>query len=203
MLYGISATHRSILKGMPLPDEKSTKDLVNSILVTLGMKPNNKFGGWVLLIVVVIAVVAAGYAYYIQIIVPERIITPPFTASLYQREYPADKNIINLGGYGTLRPFGNFENPNPSQQVTLALNWTVTVMNKMMAPKSDGAAYFYPKQPEKKDLYTFDVLSQRSHEIKTEGRTFLVTLMVIKDLSENPENPFDTNYEYQFTVSEK
>lgn len=124
--------------------------------------------------------------------------------NLYLRDYPADKNIINLDNVGTLRSWGgSFGNPDPAHQITLALNFPITVLNKMIAPQSNGAAYSYVKEPDKKDLYVFDTSNMKSHRIKIEGRTFLVTLLNIKDLSSNPENQFDINYEYQFGVKEQ
>ena len=117
------------------------------------------------------------------------------------RDYPADQNIINLDGVGTLRPYHNlYTNVNNGQQVVLVKNFPITVLNKDMAPQSNGSAYYYKNEPDEKDIYFFNTTTQKSREVEVAGRVFLVTLYDTKDLSsvEGGEN-----YKYRFGVSEK
>jgi hypothetical protein len=122
------------------------------------------------------------------------------TAIVYSRDYPADKNIINLDNVGTLRPYNMFYEESPDIRIKLALNFPVTVLSDRMAPMSKGSAYMYQKEPDSEDVFIFNVLGQKSHEIEVAGRTFLVTLFNIRDLS---ISDIDTQYEYQFGVVEK
>lgn len=122
------------------------------------------------------------------------------TTNVYLRDYPADKNIINLDNVGMLRSWGgSFGNSEPANQIVLALNTPVSVLGEFNAPRSNGAAYFYQENPDKDNLFTFNFTTRKSNKIKVEGRTFLVTLINIKNLS---KNEFDINYEYQFMASE-
>ncbi len=194
-----------IIRGMKYPGVEAVLKEVNAILGVFGLRPNAIIGKIVYLVLAVLFIMVAVLCPYklFHEAFPEKVKTFAVTTSVYLRDYPADRNIINLDNIGTLRPWGgSFGNPVPLRQIVLALNTPISVLSNLMAPVSNGAAYYYVKEPDKRDLFTFDLTTQKNHVVKSQGRSFLVTLINIRNLSNNPDNKYDINFEYQFAVKE-
>ena len=121
---------------------------------------------------------------------------------------PLENDIIDLGLAGTLIPSPynltfsldsegvcvSTETPSVdySKGIVLILNIAPTLTSR-----SEGRGISF-RPPPASDYFTFE--GGTTHEIKTNGRTFLVTLSHINDLSTEENGPY---FSYPFKISEK
>ena len=130
--------------------------------------------------------------------------TPSYSSTQDIRLYgPMEENFINLDNAGTLRPYVYiFKGFNPANNISFILNATPSILGKEYMPNggglNDGRATYYTQIFKENDLIIFNTTLQKSREIKTHGRTFMVTLFTIKNLDDG-----NGNFEYQFGIEEK
>ncbi len=157
-------------------------------------------------VALIIILIIVGVLLSIPEVIVDRIFStssqPKFSSNQTMRLYgPHEINFINLDNSGTLRPYVYiFKGFKPNENISLVLNATPSILGKEYMPnengRNGGRVARHTQIFEEKDLIIFNILDKRVQDVKTSGRTFVVTLLSIKDLN-------DENFEYQFGIVEK
>lgn len=163
---------------------------VNRLLITIGWKPNDKLGlvSYLLILFLCLSLFLISKNPWQR---DREVYQSIQTVQLWSHE----QNFIELDTAGVLIPnalLANKLGTQPEPRNSIALVHSIPVL---INDSRGSSSVFEAKDG---DVYVFDVMSNRVHEIESAGRNFVVTLKSVEDISVGDR----ANYRYRFGILE-